>query len=114
MHLITEVPAELYGLVDRGRLAEGCSADIVVFDPATIATEETALRADLPGGAARLYAGLDGRRTRHRERRIPCHRWRIDRVPPGRGPALRAGHAYSLARLSPAVAGPSTLEMSWS
>jgi N-acyl-D-aspartate/D-glutamate deacylase len=60
VQLITEVPAELYGLVDRGRLAEGYCADIVVFDPATIATDETALRADLPGGAARLYAGSTG------------------------------------------------------
>ncbi len=60
VQLITEVPAELYGLIDRGRLAEGFYADVVVFDPATIATEETTLRTDLPGGAARLYAGSRG------------------------------------------------------
>jgi N-acyl-D-aspartate/D-glutamate deacylase len=54
------VPADLYGLVDRGRLVEGWPADIVVFDPATIATQETDLKADLPGGAARLYAGSVG------------------------------------------------------
>ncbi len=60
VQLITEVPAELYGLVDRGRLVEGCCADVVVFDPATIATDETTLRTDLPGGAARLYAGSQG------------------------------------------------------
>ncbi len=60
VQLITEVPAELYGLIDRGRLAEGFCADVVVFDPATIATEETTLRTDLPGGAARLYAGSRG------------------------------------------------------
>lgn len=60
IHLITGVPADLYGLVDRGRLTQGSPADIVVFDPATIATDETVLRADLPGGAARLYAGSTG------------------------------------------------------
>ena len=31
------LPCETLGLQDRGRLAEGCLADIVVFDPATVA-----------------------------------------------------------------------------
>ena len=56
VHLLTEVPARLYGLVDRGRVAVGQRADLVVFDPATIASGELQLRADLPGGADRLYA----------------------------------------------------------
>lgn len=60
VHLITDVPAQLYGLVDRGRLQEGWHADVVVFDPATIASDEVATRYDLPGGAARLYAGAQG------------------------------------------------------
>jgi N-acyl-D-aspartate/D-glutamate deacylase len=60
VHLITDVPAQLYGLVDRGRLEVGHHADIVVLDPATVDTDEASLRADLPGGAARLYAGATG------------------------------------------------------
>ena len=39
VHMMTNVPAALYGLRDRGRVAEGVVADLVVFDPATIATE---------------------------------------------------------------------------
>ena len=38
VHLLTAEPATLYGLVDRGVLTEGAHADVVVFDPATIAS----------------------------------------------------------------------------
>jgi len=57
---LTSVPADLYGLSDRGRLVPGAVADVVVFDEATIASRPTETRADLPGGAARLYAEADG------------------------------------------------------
>jgi N-acyl-D-aspartate/D-glutamate deacylase len=57
---LTSVPADLYGLSDRGRLVPGAIADVVVFDEATIASRPTETRADLPGGAARLYAEADG------------------------------------------------------
>jgi N-acyl-D-aspartate/D-glutamate deacylase len=60
VHLITDVPARLYGLVDRGRLEVGNHADIVVLDPATVDSEPIAMRTDLPGGAARLYADSHG------------------------------------------------------
>jgi N-acyl-D-aspartate/D-glutamate deacylase len=58
----TEVPARLYGLTDRGRLAPGAHADVVVFDPDTIDTSPVSLRHDLPGGATRLFSrglGID-------------------------------------------------------
>jgi N-acyl-D-aspartate/D-glutamate deacylase len=60
VHLLTDVPARLYGLVDRGRLSEGWWADLVVFDPETIGPGPLRTRSDLPGGADRLYAGADG------------------------------------------------------
>jgi N-acyl-D-aspartate/D-glutamate deacylase len=60
VHLLTQAPAELYGLKDRGVLAEGAMADVVVFDESTIGSHELATRADLPTGAERLYAGATG------------------------------------------------------
>src|SRR5690606_22035658 len=57
---LTEVPARLFGLVDRGRIAEGWMADIVVFDPETIDSGPVELIADLPGGTSRLYADAVG------------------------------------------------------
>lgn len=60
VHLLTDVPARLYGLVDRGRIERGWHADLVVLDPATVASDEVAMRYDLPGGAGRLYAEATG------------------------------------------------------
>ena len=60
VQLITDVPAQLFGLRDRGRISPGMFADIVVFDPETIGSEPAKLVNDLPGGAARLTAGSIG------------------------------------------------------
>ena len=38
---MTSLPADNFGLVDRGRLVEGAFADITVFDPTTIADQAT-------------------------------------------------------------------------
>jgi N-acyl-D-aspartate/D-glutamate deacylase len=53
---LTDVPARLYGLVGRGRLVPGACADVVVFDPATVASSPVSMVRDLPGGAARLFS----------------------------------------------------------
>jgi N-acyl-D-aspartate/D-glutamate deacylase len=56
VHELADVPARLYGLTGRGRIAEGWHADLVVFDPATVGPGPVHLRDDLPSGAPRLYS----------------------------------------------------------
>jgi N-acyl-D-aspartate/D-glutamate deacylase len=53
---LTDVPARLYGLRDRGRVLPGYWADLVIFDPEAIDAGPVQLRADLPAHAGRLYA----------------------------------------------------------
>jgi N-acyl-D-aspartate/D-glutamate deacylase len=60
IHQLTDVPARLYGVRDRGRIAEGWWADIVIFDPESVGAGPTHFRDDLPTGASRLYAEADG------------------------------------------------------
>ena len=60
VEMMTDRPARLYGLRGRGRIDEGWHADLVVFDPATVASQPPELVADLPGGGERLVAGSVG------------------------------------------------------
>ena len=60
VHMMTEVPARLFGLRQRGRIEVGWHADLVVFDPRTVAPGRIHTRRDLPGGTERLFAGATG------------------------------------------------------
>ena len=58
--MMTSKPAKLFGLVDRGELREGACADVVVFNPDEIGSEDAMLVTDLPGNSSRLTAGSFG------------------------------------------------------
>jgi N-acyl-D-aspartate/D-glutamate deacylase len=61
IHQLTARVAAYFGLVNRGRIAEGYHADIVVFDPATVRGQPIGRRYDLPGGDEyRMYSEADG------------------------------------------------------
>jgi N-acyl-D-amino-acid deacylase len=53
---ITQVPAALLGLTDRGVIAPGAQADLFVFDPDTIGPWKKEFVHDLPGGVGRFKA----------------------------------------------------------
>jgi N-acyl-D-aspartate/D-glutamate deacylase len=56
VHKLTQVQAELFGFAGRGVLTEGFAADIVVFDPDTVAPGPLRRLNDFPAGAERLTA----------------------------------------------------------
>ena len=53
---LTSVQADLFGLPDRGRLALGQWADVMVFDPESVAPGPVRRVADFPAGSSRLTA----------------------------------------------------------
>jgi N-acyl-D-aspartate/D-glutamate deacylase len=62
VHQLTQVPAEFMGIRERGVLKIGYHADLVVFDPKTVACGPLYTRFDMPGTstAGRLYADAIG------------------------------------------------------
>jgi N-acyl-D-amino-acid deacylase len=53
---LTSQQADLFGFADRGRLVPGAWADVVVFDPETVAPGPLRRLADFPAGSERLTA----------------------------------------------------------
>jgi N-acyl-D-aspartate/D-glutamate deacylase len=60
VHRLTQRPAEVMGIRDRGRLALGLAADIVIFDPAKIGAGGLSRVYDQPAGQDRLIAQAIG------------------------------------------------------
>ncbi|MEW2136865.1 D-aminoacylase [Streptomyces sp. NPDC005409] len=60
VRMLTDDPAQLFGLRERGRLAEGYHADLVLFDPERIEAGPATLVHDLPGNSPRLDARAVG------------------------------------------------------
>jgi N-acyl-D-aspartate/D-glutamate deacylase len=58
--MMTDIPARLYGLRERGQLRTGWHADIVVFDPETVDSGPARRVWDLPGESLRLTASSQG------------------------------------------------------
>ncbi len=52
--ILTSDPAGLWGFDDRGLVVEGRAADMVVFDPATVAPCLPSIECDQPAGAKRI------------------------------------------------------------
>ncbi len=60
VHNLTQRPAEMFGITDRGLLAEGRPADIVVFDAKTVGPGPLKRVHDMPAGADRLVSDASG------------------------------------------------------
>jgi N-acyl-D-aspartate/D-glutamate deacylase len=60
VHQLTQVPAALFGLRERGVLQVGWHADLVIFDPAEVGAGEVHMRQDLPANEPRIYADAYG------------------------------------------------------
>ncbi|QOV37693.1 D-aminoacylase [Streptomyces ferrugineus] len=61
--MLTDDPARLFGLRDRGRIEEGFHADLVLFDPERIDAGTATLVHDLPGDSPRLDSRAIGVRA---------------------------------------------------
>ena len=103
---LTDIPARLYGITNRGRIQEGWLADLVVFDPDTIASGPiyTALRPPRrcrsPVCRRRWHRPCSGQRPAHHPRP------RAHRGASGHSPALRARYRDRRGARRPCLEGP--------
>jgi N-acyl-D-amino-acid deacylase len=95
VRMLTSRPAEVFGITDRGTLAEGRPADIVIFDPETVGCGPVKRVWDFPAGADRLISEADGidavvvNGTIIRQNGADA----VDATGPLPGKLLRGGHA---------------------
>jgi N-acyl-D-aspartate/D-glutamate deacylase len=59
---VTSDPADVYGIIDRGRLVPGAHADMILFDPDTIGITKMERHRDMPAGGERLLRRAPGLR----------------------------------------------------
>jgi N-acyl-D-aspartate/D-glutamate deacylase len=60
IHMLTQRPAEVFGITDRGTLEVGKPADVVVFDAGEVGHHGKRRVYDLPGGADRIISDAKG------------------------------------------------------
>ncbi len=60
VHLLTDVPARLYGLHGKGRLGAGYAADLVVLNPEVLGVSPMRVARDLPASSPRLLSSASG------------------------------------------------------
>ncbi len=60
VQMMTTEPAALFGIIDRGQVAEGFHADLWVFDPDTVDATMVRMVDDLPGDSSRLVCDAVG------------------------------------------------------
>jgi N-acyl-D-aspartate/D-glutamate deacylase len=60
VHKLTAVPAALFGIPNRGVLAAGKVADLVLFDPDTVTAKPPEYAYDFPRNGCRLIAQAEG------------------------------------------------------
>ncbi len=105
VQLMTDSPARLYGLKDRGRLVEGACADVVVFDPASVDSGPTRRVYDLPGRQPAADRGLHRRRTRPCQRHRDNPGRRAHGRPAGVRAAFRSRHRDGVHRVTDPMVG---------
>ena len=89
VELLTRTPAEYLGLRDRGVVAEGKKADLVIFDLAKLALAPPRLVRDLPAGGKRFLQDATGYRATIVSGRVVSEGGRLTGEKPGRVARLR-------------------------